>query len=319
MAHCAGCGAPLPPKTYRGNPRKWCSEACRMWAHNHPGGGARPTGTTKGQPRILPDAICQRCAHPFRPKHRDARYCGSECARMGMSEHFVASRPTECIEPGCSNPLSTTARQFRSRCNPCRVRRWPPKPETAKAAQRRKTHMRRAKTRYADFTPIQERAMRAKAKRCPLCRVRLIDMPYLPDSKELDHIVPLGVGGTHTLGNVRIICRACNIRRPRDGSDYQGPVTLWAQDPSVAPTRQVVRPRCPCGQPLKGGRCHTCHPVTRRVPKPRPEPPQPRPCMDCGTLITPTGWKGRPRKYCEACRPAPRSLSRAVTESAGKS
>lgn len=70
--------------------------------------------------------------------------------------------------------------------------------------------------------------MRAKAKRCPLCEVRLVNEPYLPASKELDHIVPLNVGGTHTLGNVRIICRTCNIGRPKDGSDYTGPVTLWA-------------------------------------------------------------------------------------------
>lgn len=74
--------------------------------------------------------------------------------------------------------------------------------------------------------------MRAKAKRCPLCKVRLIDAPYLPASKELDHIVPLNIGGTHTIGNVRIICRTCNLRRPKDGSDYTGPVTLFALEVS---------------------------------------------------------------------------------------
>ncbi|WP_176737962.1 HNH endonuclease [Micromonospora inyonensis] len=67
-----------------------------------------------------------------------------------------------------------------------------------------------------------------KARRCPLCAVRMTDQPYLPASKELDHIVPLGVGGTHTIGNVRIICRACNLKRPKDGGDYAGPVTLFA-------------------------------------------------------------------------------------------
>lgn len=71
-------------------------------------------------------------------------------------------------------------------------------------------------------------SLRAKAKRCPLCQVKLLDEPYLPASKELDHIIPQGAGGTHTIGNVRIICRKCNITRPHDGSDYTGPVTLWA-------------------------------------------------------------------------------------------
>jgi 5-methylcytosine-specific restriction endonuclease McrA len=56
----------------------------------------------------------------------------------------------------------------------------------------------------------------------------MIDEPYEPNSKELDHMIPLNAGGTHTIGNVRIICRSCNRQRPHDGSDYIGPVTLWA-------------------------------------------------------------------------------------------
>lgn len=88
--------------------------------------------------------------------------------------------------------------------------------------------MRKAKTRRFDISSAAEREMRAKAKRCPLCNVRLIDEPYKPASKELDHMVPLNVGGTHTIGNVRILCRSCNLARPKDGSDYIGPVTLWA-------------------------------------------------------------------------------------------
>lgn len=60
------------------------------------------------------------------------------------------------------------------------------------------------------------------------CGVRMTDVPYLVNSKELDHIVPINVGGTYTIGNVRIICRQCNQQRPKDGSDYTGPVTLWA-------------------------------------------------------------------------------------------
>jgi 5-methylcytosine-specific restriction endonuclease McrA len=69
--------------------------------------------------------------------------------------------------------------------------------------------------------------MRAAASRCPLCRVRLIDEPYRPASKELDHILPLNQGGAHSIWNVRIICRSCNLRRPKDGSDIAA-VPLFA-------------------------------------------------------------------------------------------
>ena len=73
--------------------------------------------------------------------------------------------------------------------------------------------------------------MRRKARNCPLCGVRMRNEGGKPDSKELDHIIPIAVGGTHTHGNVRIVCRRCNQRRPKDGSDSSGPVTLWAQGP----------------------------------------------------------------------------------------
>jgi 5-methylcytosine-specific restriction endonuclease McrA len=145
-------------------------------------------------------------------------------------------------------------------------------PEKRKARERAKTHLRKAVGRYTDLTPEDERRLRDKAKRCPLCTVQLVAEPYLPASKELDHMVPLGVGGTHTHGNVRIICRACNLARPKDGSDYAGPVTLWAQDHAVAATVAIRRVRiertvepkpraaCACGQLLHQGRCWTCQP-----------------------------------------------------------
>jgi 5-methylcytosine-specific restriction endonuclease McrA len=179
--------------------------------------------------------ICEHCGASFTSKRRQARFCSLRCSGRAngpsRSAYYAAKRPTECTEPGCSNPLSTTTTRFRPVCGPCRVKKMPRlDSEQVKAHQRRKTHIRKARMRYADFTPTQERQMRAKAKRCPLCTVRLIEEPYRPASKELDHIVPLGVGGTHTLGNVRIICRSCNLARPKDGSDYSGPVTLFAME-----------------------------------------------------------------------------------------
>lgn len=34
---CSACDEPLPVQLYRGNPRKYGCEACRVWAHRHPG------------------------------------------------------------------------------------------------------------------------------------------------------------------------------------------------------------------------------------------------------------------------------------------
>lgn len=55
----------------------------------------------------------------------------------------------------------------------------------------------------------------------PGCGVKMTDVPMLWNSKELDHVVPIAIGGTHSLDNVRIICRRCNNLRPSDGSDLK--------------------------------------------------------------------------------------------------
>lgn len=104
-------------------------------------------------------------------------------------------------------------------------------PEMARARRRNRDHLKRVEV--SDVTAAQELAMRKRARKCPLCGVRMTSKPHLPSSKELDHILPVNQGGTHTHGNVRIICRRCNQARPKDGSDYLGPLTLWAQDPGV--------------------------------------------------------------------------------------
>jgi hypothetical protein len=164
-----------------------------------------------------------------------------------------------CVTEDCQRP----ARKRNLRCGRCCHALWPDDPERAKARQRAKTHRRKAVGRQSDITLEYEQELRRKAKRCPLCQVRMTIKPYLPTSKELDHMVPLNVGGTHTVGNVRIICRDCNIHRPRDGSDYLGPVTLWATHPGfvVAPKRQPrAIPRCQCGAEKHSGRCWTCEP-----------------------------------------------------------
>lgn len=117
-------------------------------------------------------------------------------------------------------------------------------PARARAQRRNRENMKRASV--SDVSAQQEMAMRQRVRKCPLCGVSMSSKPHLPNSKELDHIVPINQGGTHTHGNVRIICRKCNQGRPKDGSDYIGQVTLFAQDPDPA----VSRKRTTCGNGL---------------------------------------------------------------------
>jgi 5-methylcytosine-specific restriction endonuclease McrA len=117
----------------------------------------------------------------------------------------------------------------------------------------------RRKCGGSDLTTVVVRAMKASALRCPLCECVMVDRGMTPRSKELDHLIPICVGGRHTRANARIICRRCNQRRPKDGRDYHGPVTLemWGDHAVVAQPwmmRAVARgdfhPRVPVLLPL---------------------------------------------------------------------
>lgn len=73
---------------------------------------------------------------------------------------------------------------------------------------------RRAITRGATAEDINPIAVFTLADwHCAQCRKstprRLRGKPH-PDAPELDHVIALAKGGTHTLGNVQLLCRACN-------------------------------------------------------------------------------------------------------------
>lgn len=253
--------------------------------------GPRPT--TCDEHRHLRQRACQRCGgvHYGRGAYcsTECRTFTTECLHCGRSFEYVKSTGAArkfcsrtCNDrsqhakqaakqgipvgvcSGCGDPTGNKAasRGHRERfCDDCRA-------ENMRAQHRRKNYRRRHQRRpqqSGDVTATYERELRRKAKSCTMsdCNEQLTDVPNLPNSKELDHIVPLNIGGTHTIGNIRIICRKCNGARPKDGTDYAGQLSLWCQDEMVAASlaRRPPKPLrlCACGQTLnKYGNCADC-------------------------------------------------------------
>lgn len=194
---------------------------------------------------------CITCGVTFKPRRRDQRACSNECRQRTVT-------PGVC--DGCGE-LTERGRSWNGRfCAECARAR-------TQARGSRKRVVRRAAERFTDITTAFESQMRRRARQCPMCSVWMTDSPGLPSSKHLDHIIPIHVGGTHTIGNVRIICRTCNLSRPKDGSDLDGyQPTLWAQDAAVDELFAARRIKvCACGQPLRQGRCWTCEPARHRA------------------------------------------------------
>lgn len=52
----------------------------------------------------------------------------------------------------------------------------------------------------------------------PICQI--CSNPILVRSElQIDHIIPLAEGGADAPSNVRVSCKTCNVRRPKDGRD----------------------------------------------------------------------------------------------------
>lgn len=177
---------------------------------------------------------CRYCLRPVQPvtgRGRPRIYCSLQCTKAADSDSKIKPPVAvkECAKCGipffslghghsrrtcsdrCKDDLK--AEQARNRYDPAKER----------VRYSRRSGLRAVQT---DLTPEYVARLYA-ARTCPLCAVRLTRQPG-PAQAQLDHIVPLNVGGTHTVGNVRVICRTCNLTRPRDGSDHDGQTTIWA-------------------------------------------------------------------------------------------
>jgi hypothetical protein len=86
------------------------------------------------------------------------------------------------------------------------------KTDRGKAVKRASESKRRAQQEDSDITADFLQQLKEETEYCELCG------KYL-ENPELDHIIPLAIGGPHYQSNVRYICKDCNIKRPRDGKD----------------------------------------------------------------------------------------------------
>jgi 5-methylcytosine-specific restriction endonuclease McrA len=92
--------------------------------------------------------------------------------------------------------------------------------ELYRASKKNYAHRRRIATQ-SDLTGRQIADLLAGRTMCPLCGRKMRSITDVRDSRQktIDHILPLSVGGKHSLANVRVVCRDCNNRRPKKGTD----------------------------------------------------------------------------------------------------
>lgn len=216
---CAWCDKMFQPK--RAGRTKYCSRDCwfEFW-----------TARTKLISELsvvhkVRRAKCAWCGCRFDAKH-GVKYCSKGCsnsfraesARLKYEAEFV---PVEfsCLE--CGKTVQTTYRQPRSSfcSDACSLR-------NAKRIRRKmeRARLREVKVERVDPMKVFDR----DGWRCQICGAKT---PKAKRGKidsrapELDHIVPLSVGGEHSYRNTQCACRECNGKK---GNMVYGQIPMFA-------------------------------------------------------------------------------------------
>lgn len=207
--NCAQCGGPASRYVSGGKPARYCSNACKVRSHRK-GSPDKATTYRTDEARRLRIANAHRVRYAVlrgrpkpEPKQPVLRYC-----------------------PDCQTALG----KREIRCGPCRevarlkvLRECP----SRRADKARRKAMRRGKCDGAErFDPLE--VLARDGWRCHICGVgtpKRLRGTFHDRAPELDHIVPLAVGGKHTRQNTACACRKCNIEK---GSEPRGQLRLVA-------------------------------------------------------------------------------------------
>ena len=222
---CRACGKQM--RTTPSTVRECCSKSCMMRLR-------APRYTTPLKP-------CAACGKQFRPRMSGGCWpvvCSDACRaiRATLAAIAVAAAPLQvekalrsvvamakrlpqmkrarraCV--ACGGKIPYASGRPREHCDKC-------SPNHRKTLKRRTARVckarRRARMKGLLAQRIDPIAVFGRDRwRCKLCGIRTpkakrgtIDA----DAPELDHVIPLALGGTHTWGNVQCACRACNGRK----------------------------------------------------------------------------------------------------------
>lgn len=148
--------------------------------------------------KLFEPRACRTCSSLFTPNSSFHFICSDECrsAPVWRRPKVVSS----CSDCG-SSIVGTAARR---RCDECNKR-------TAKSVRKHRQRAAKFGGVCEVVSPIQ--VFERDGWRCQLCGIKTpkrLRGTYKPTAPELDHIIPLSLGGSHTYQNTQCACRACN-------------------------------------------------------------------------------------------------------------
>lgn len=232
---CLYCSGPVPD----GRQSEYCSSACVK---------AKRKGYTAARPYGEASSACRGCGSKFERSAPKQIFCTRQCRAL----HVRAARPDkQCLVCGIGYSPSSKGKTCSPECSDrlaeiraleLKLKNFgPPRTccqcgkifthggdafkdfcsracatECAKETQKRHGHVRRARKAKATIEHFNPTYILKRDKYiCQACGVktRPDKKPNHPLYPNVDHIVPLSVGGEHSKKNCRCVCTSCNSKK----------------------------------------------------------------------------------------------------------
>lgn len=225
---CKQCGETFRARSPSGKARRgetqegqYCSRLCnanarRMYANRIE---AKHAENDKRRRRLgLRDlgewsapVTCRQCGVAFTPRHRNSRLCSKACREADCRASEYARNLRRSNKP--SRPCRECAKQFTPRYG-LKLRLFCSSRCGKRNGRRAGKLARNARIRGAWVERVDPILVFKRDRwRCKLCKTstpRRLRGTTDPCAPELDHILPLGLGGAHSYSNCQCLCRMCN-------------------------------------------------------------------------------------------------------------
>lgn len=221
VSSCRGCGGPIDGNEGRKNPKRWCSEACRVRAFREGRSGSKASAAAvrlkvESREALLSataDVVCEVCGGEVRRSTagHPRKYCSRSCSNKAVRVRAVAEGRV-CSVDGCGRAASS-----KGLCGSHYSAEWGRLNPDRNSARAHRYRARKLAAFVEDVGRIE--VLERDGWVCHICGESIgkeLEFPHRLYGT-LDHVVPLSKGGLHCLDNVKAAHWICNsLKRDND-------------------------------------------------------------------------------------------------------
>lgn len=255
---CAHCNVQMENKAGKGRPRKFCSSKCNSDYHRILG-GVTPIEIHRAQRKERARLTCEQCGSGFiqngktskNGQPRKARFCSNDCclrfkgkmrkisdeARVSFTVILNKNQSTVSWRDGYQPILNANCRNcgndyIRSNAGSTRFMCSQQCANEAAASAKRAGRLKRKALERGARVGVSIDPLRVFMRdgwKCQLCGTSTPKSKrgtYEDKAPELDHILPISLGGKHDWSNVHCSCRKCNLDK---GARPKGQMLLFPE------------------------------------------------------------------------------------------